>query len=238
MHEEVQLTNYTQISTTVRLELEFEPQFVSPEEAKSKRKQHGKLSSTWREFAPKKWELIIDYQAEHHYEHQGNVGEACLKRGLTLRIEHCDAPQTVRSNDKVQFDLELQSHAVWRLCLSWIARVDGNDLPLPADCTRAGVTEYERRSTSYLSRATSFNIGHDELHDVVGRTVEGARNDLAALRMFDFESNGGVAVLPEFRPTWVFSAVTCWDQHGRLRFWVRNYSWAAWMCSADPRRQK
>ena len=92
MYEDVQLTNHTQIPTMVRLELEFEPQFLSPEEAKGRRKQHGKRTSQWKKTGPRTWELQLHYAAKHHYDHQGNVGEAAFCRALTLRINDPDSP--------------------------------------------------------------------------------------------------------------------------------------------------
>jgi hypothetical protein len=57
MHEDIQLTNYTQINTEVRLELEFQPEFLSAEEASGKRKQHGDLPEHWRDAGSGVWEL-------------------------------------------------------------------------------------------------------------------------------------------------------------------------------------
>lgn len=193
MLEEVELTNHTQISTHVRLELEFEPEFASRKEAAGERKQSGKLSSNWRELDRGAWEWDFRYHAEHHYEHQGNVGDARLDRGVTLRITCVDArPEPL--DHAVRFDVRLGPHSTWRACLSWLARVEEGQLPLSAKCFHHGATEYERKRVEYLRTATSFRFGNDDLSDVVRKSTERARLDLAALRMFDLERGGKIAV--------------------------------------------
>ena len=193
MLEEVQLTNYTQISTRVRLELEFEPQFVSLEKAPGKPNPHGRLSSNWRELDPGVWELNFRYQAEHHYQHQGNIGDACLDRGLTLRIRGADSPPE-HSDRGIRFEVRLGRQSTWHCCLSWLARVDERQLPLSAKCFHHGATEYDHKRVRYLSTITSFGFGKDDLSEVVRKSTERARLDLAALRMFDLEREGEIAV--------------------------------------------
>src|SRR5690348_1449968 len=98
MHEDLRLTNHTQISTTVKLELKYELEFVSQDEAEGERKQHGKLESRWSQPEPGAWEEMNDYRVEHHYSHQGNEGTAKMHRGILLRIENAtSAPQHEKS---------------------------------------------------------------------------------------------------------------------------------------------
>lgn len=73
MHEDVHLTNHTQITTTVNLQLEFEHQFVSQDEVKKGRKQNGELNLKWEHKADV-WDPMADYRAQHEYSHQGNTG--------------------------------------------------------------------------------------------------------------------------------------------------------------------
>jgi len=192
MHEEVQLTNHTQIATTIDLKLEFEVQFVSPDEAEGNRKQHGDLSFSSTEIGPGTSELAWSYAAEHHYDHQGNVGIARLQRGLTLRIESDKEPGT--SDHDVRFTIKLEPHAAWRCSLSWLAGVGEKQSPLSAETAEQKVTDYARKSASYLSRTALFSFGHEPFAEVVRRTTERAREDLDALRLFDLETGGDVAI--------------------------------------------
>jgi glycogen debranching enzyme len=195
MHEEVQLTNYTQIATTVHLQLELKPQFLSRKEAAGKREQHGKLSSGWKEVGPGVWELQFHYEARHHYKHQGNAVEAQLRRGLTLRIEHADSAPSYSKPHRVGFQAEVAPHGNWRCCLSWLASVDGRQLPLSAPCRCNSVPEYDRERSSFVASATSFRVAHpSDLASVVQATVERSRLDLADLQLYDLSKNGEVPI--------------------------------------------
>lgn len=193
MHEEVQLTNHTQISTDVRLELEFQPQFLAREEAAKKRKQHGRLSTHWHE-TPGDWELDLDYVAEHHYDHQGNVGDAEFRRGLKLLIGHASS-KPIYSEHRIRFDVTLDPHATWHCCLDWLGSVDGHDLPAEAGCMHREPTQFDKRQTRSLSRTTYFlGDADDDLRGTVVRSLKRARSDLAALQLFDLEREGEVTV--------------------------------------------
>lgn len=202
LREHVQLTNYTQISTSVALELQFEPQFLSRKEAEGKRKQRGRLSSRWQESGPGIWELQLKYRARHHYEHQGNVGDAEFSRGLTLRIEKADSPPT-HSRNRIRFNVELKPRGTWSCFLAWIAIVEGHILPLMPEHTGDPNNEYEHTRQAFLARTASFKFNDDrELQTVIRATAERSRLDLAALQLFDLEQSGD-AVIAAGIPTYM-----------------------------------
>ena len=199
MNEDVQLTNYTQISTSVRLQLEFEPQFLSADEAHGKRKQYGKLSSRWRKVEPGVWELQLHYLAKHHYSHQGNVGVAEFSRGLTLRIESRDATPRY-SRNRICLAVTLKPHGTWYCRLAWLVSVDEQKLPLVGADDK---NEFEKKRRSFLRKTTSFRFDHyPQIQTAVRCTVERAKLDLAALRLFDREQNGN-AVIAAGIPTYM-----------------------------------
>ena len=194
MHEDVFLTNHTQIATDVKLELHFEHAFESQTEAEEGRKQHGKLDLTWSEPSVGVWEQMADYKAEHHYSHQGNEGTAHLHRGIRLRIENAtSAPKT--SNNRLTFRIHLAPHEEWHVCLSWIAYVEGNRLPLSAECSRVESSDWDRRRLELLNSETSFSVPHaDDLSSLVYRVLHRARLDMGDLRMYDRDTPGGIAL--------------------------------------------
>jgi len=194
MREQVQLTNHTQITTSVQLKLEFEPQFLSRKEAEGKRAQHGKRASRWHEVEPGVWQLEILYVAKHHYEHQGNVGDAECRRGLALRIDHSDSPP-MRLRNSIRFEVQLRPHETWSCCLGWLAFVDEQILPLMGGCTEQQSNEYEKKISGFVSRTTGFSFdGGQNLSNIVRRTIERSKSDLAALRLFDLEDDGDVVI--------------------------------------------
>src|SRR6185312_10425948 len=86
LHEDVDVTNFSRFSTSIRLELEVESDFADPKEAGGKRKQKGRLGAHWRTLSNGDAELTFDYRASHHYDHQGNRGTAHLHRGIHLLL--------------------------------------------------------------------------------------------------------------------------------------------------------
>jgi glycogen debranching enzyme len=192
MHEDVQLTNHTQIKTEVQLELQMEPEFLAPEEAKGKRKQRGKMSKRWRQAKAGTWELQIGYVARHHYQNQEGSGSAEFQRGLTLRIQNASSvPQYERG--KLRFHITLQPHAIWKCCLEWLASVQGHLLPAPSP--HEGPNTYESKRSKYLSNVAEFSAGcKEDLRQVVTKTARRATRDLCSLQMFDLEQDDDVTV--------------------------------------------
>jgi glycogen debranching enzyme len=190
IREQVQLTNHTQVSTSVELKLQFEPQFIAREEEQGKRKQRGRLKRHWRESTPGTWELQLDYLAKHHYEHQGNVGDAQFSRGLTLRIETADSTPAY-SRNSIRFDVKLRPHGIWSCSLAWLATVDGRKLSLRGETAEHPDNESDRERRSFLTRTTSFGFDDQQTMPCVVRSViERSKLDLGALRLFDLEEDG------------------------------------------------
>lgn len=194
MHEDVHLTNHTQIATDVKLELRFEHAFESQTEAEQGRKQHGKLDLKWSQPSPGVWEQMADYKAEHHYSHQGNEGIAHLHRGIRLRIENATSPPETKDT-RLTFRLRLAPHEEWHACLSWMAYVEGKLLPLAAQCSPVDSSDWDLRRAQFFESATSFSIPHaEDLSHLVYRVLHRSRLDLEALRMYDRDSPGGIAL--------------------------------------------
>lgn len=194
MHEDVQLTNHTQIETDVLLELKYEYAFEAREEAESSRKQHGELHLESHKVSEGVWEQVADYTAEHRYSHQGDRGVALLHRGLRLRIESSKSPPELKP-DRLQFCIHLKPHQEWHACLSWIAYVDGQPLPIPAGCPGNGTRGWDGQRKALLNSISSFSTPHgDDLTALVDRVLQRSRLDLSDLRMYDLDSPGGVAI--------------------------------------------
>ena len=66
MHEDVEVTNHTQIATVVTLTLEADADFAARQEIKKKRKQKGELRKRWDKTGEDEWRWSFHYQCEHH----------------------------------------------------------------------------------------------------------------------------------------------------------------------------
>lgn len=194
MHEDVQLSNHTQIETDVVLELEYKYAFIARDEAKEGRKQFGKLELSWSQPEPGVWEQMADYHAEHRYSHQGNEGVAKLHRGMKLRIENADS-EPERHDQRLCFRIHLGPHQKWHACLSWMAYVEGKLLPLSAQCSCVDAGDWDQSRSALLQSLTSFSFPcADDLTPLVNSVLQRSRLDLADLRMYDRDTPGGVAL--------------------------------------------
>lgn len=195
LHEDVHLTNHTQVETTVRLDLEFELDFVSQDELKKGRKQHGTLDLQWSHPKPELWELAAEYKAEHAYDHQGNSGVARLQRGLRLHIEQASSEPGYTQNH-LQFTVHLAPHGEWHACLSWFAEIHGEMLPLMPRCSRASSdSDWDRKRERFFAGAASVSAPHsDDMTSTVLRVLHRSRLDLGDLRLYDLDTPDGVAL--------------------------------------------
>ncbi|MGA9883731.1 MAG: glycogen debranching N-terminal domain-containing protein [Candidatus Acidiferrales bacterium] len=194
MHEDIDLTNHTQISTTVDLALEFEHEFASREEIKKGRKQKGDLNSAWSQLQPGLWELVTNYNAIHEYSHQGDKGVAEMSRGTRLRIESASSQPEYNSN-RISFGVELGPHEHWHACLSWLASVQGELLPLSGACSQEHASDWDHRRIVFLNAAADIKVPHSQdLSTKVGRVLQRSRIDLADLRFHDLDKFGGVTI--------------------------------------------
>ncbi len=189
--EQVELTNHTQIPTTVRLELEVDSDFADPSEAKSgKRQQRGTLKRRWRTNSEYAGTLEFDYQVEHAFNHQGDEGSSKMHRAVKLQVENSAyAPR--RSGRRIGFTINLNPHQTWRAAIDCFIAIEGEWLPSLA-------MEWGRDQQRFLAEATGLSSAGDSaggITQLVLKTLDRARQDLFALRLFDLDQagNGWVA---------------------------------------------
>jgi glycogen debranching enzyme len=194
MHEDVRLTNHTQIATDVRLELQFEPQFISQKEVNGGRKQNGQLDLKWSQPSAEVWELMADYRVEHQYSHQGNEGVAKMNRGIKLRIDNATTAPDYSEN-KITFQAHLPPHGEWHACVSWLAYIEGKLLPLSTQCSSVDSSDWDRRRSQFFNSTTSMSVPHgDDLTYTVNRVLQRSRLDLGDLRLYDLDTPNGITV--------------------------------------------
>jgi glycogen debranching enzyme len=199
MHEDICLTNFNLVKTSFTLTLELDADFADQVELPHKRQQYGELDRLWRKGGRGKWELHFDYRARHHYERQNNIGDAEIHRGLTLVVEESDSEPGCEGA-VLRFKIELEPQASWRACLNFVPYIEGAALPNQyKHCPLIGPpTEMDRRCERFRVNSTSVAVPAGEtLGAVVAATVARAKEDLAALRLYDLDDNEG---------SWTFAA--------------------------------
>lgn len=189
MHEDIEVLNHTQFSTSISLSLEADADFVSQSDVKNGQRQTGRLRKKWSKSSADEYSWRFDYVSEHHYQHQGATGVTLLERAITLRLRSDSAPE--HSGHKITFHIDLAPRQIWNACLKWEPEVHGSVLPVEPECnalTESG-GEYSRKAETFLREATHIQSGvSDDLTATVQRVVERSRLDIISLRLFDLDA--------------------------------------------------
>lgn len=203
LHEDVDVTNFTQSPVATWIELELESDFADPQEARSKRMQKGRLKSSWHREPNHGGELTFDYRVQHRYAHQGNTGIARLRRGIRLRIENADSKPEYRKG-RLRFPVKLGPHESWHACLKWFPQIEGRELPIESGCHFMSNGPQGKKRAAFLNESTSFS-GPEKarLTGLVLGTLDQSKRDLAALRLYDLDGKNGAWTLAAGLPMYV-----------------------------------
>ncbi len=191
LHEEVELTNFTQ-GTTGRFDLriEIDADFADVAEVGGKRQQRGKISKRWSHPESSVWLWEIEYNAKHSYRHQGNSGLAHTRRSVQLRI--CSDNTTPRRRGHViHFPIRLAPHECWRVQLELSATIDGVEMaPAGYDDTFPSRTHFDLLEDKFVAASTGVRASsYETLSHTVEEAVRRAKDDLASMRLYDLDQD-------------------------------------------------
>ncbi|MBC7544095.1 MAG: amylo-alpha-1,6-glucosidase [Candidatus Sericytochromatia bacterium] len=175
MHEDVDLTNYTQVPVTTCLQLA-----IGADEGW--RNLPGAISQgpAW-EATVGGGTLAFAYQATH-CDHTGT--SVRISDGFRLRVTHADSPPD-HEDGLLSFAVVLPPHGHWHACLELSLSIDDHELAPAVGCEHPP-TLARRDQTAYQHAATHFSApGTMTLTPVVIKALAQARHDLAALRLAD-----------------------------------------------------
>ncbi|HUI83516.1 MAG TPA: glycogen debranching N-terminal domain-containing protein [Candidatus Binatia bacterium] len=189
VHEDVDLTNYTQKRAEFELKLELDADFADQEEVTGRRRQFGELSCAWRRGSEGNWELFFDYRVQHHYEHQGDTGDASIHRSVAIQVTNSGSEPSC-SGKAIVFTISLEPLERWHTCIRVVTHVEHEaDLPLYG-CYAFETTEhpFDVKRRTFLEESAGFSApGSGSLASIVAQALEQARLDLAALRLHDLD---------------------------------------------------
>jgi glycogen debranching enzyme len=188
MHEDVDLTNFTQQRTAFRLDLVLDADFADQGETRVERMQTGRLERAWQA-GEGWWELSFDYEAEHAFDHQGERGTARLHRGLVVRVSNADSPPSFREG-RLSFAIELPAQGRWHGCVHFMPVLEGERLEPAYRCRSFAGAEGEpnERRDVFLQESTDFDLPESHtLASVVAGALDQAKRDLMALRLDDLD---------------------------------------------------
>jgi glycogen debranching enzyme len=184
LHEDLDLTNYGSESTTFVLTIELDADFLDPADAGNgvtrgtcRRRDDDAASS-----------VAFDFEAQHE--------GVRLRRSVEIRVLRSTTPPRFDASG-ISFAVTLEPHQRWHACIHVDASIDGTRLPAPGGCYDGSSDEGSHRSAiqSFLDDATGVEAAlENTLSATVVATLEQARADLAALRLFDLDVERGWTV--------------------------------------------
>ena len=202
--EDLAITNFTQGGVSFALSLEIAADFADLRETDGPRRQHG--TTEWachREDGA--LELSARYHAEHRYDHQREAGVACLDAGVVVRVRDAGSSPSYEDG-RIDFRIDLPPRATWRVGVDVIAVTGGETLPSHPRCRSSCGAPGGRDAApaSYLDRTAALSApGLDMLAPTVIATLERAKRDLFALRLYDLDHDERTWVVAAGLPTYV-----------------------------------
>jgi glycogen debranching enzyme len=205
LHEDVDVGNYTQQEVEFELGLEIDADFADQEEVAHKHKQFGDLTQAWRRSDDAEWELRFDYVAHHHYEHQGDVGDPTIHRGIAVQIAKSGSEPSY-SRHRIAFKIALKPLEHWHTCILMTPHVEGEPMYPLYNCYAFNPqgNPFDVKRAVFLNDSTQFSapLG-DTLAPTVVAALEQAKHDLAALRMHDLDQGERAWVMAAGIPIFV-----------------------------------
>lgn len=190
VHEDVDVTNYTQKDIDMYLQLEIDADFADQTEAAShQRKQIGELKKSWGRNQSSNWELLFDYVNHHHFEHQGDTGYRSIHRRVAIEFANCTTEPSL-SEKIVTFHVVAKPFECWHACIRIRPHVENQpSFPL-YDCYAFAPQKivFDQSRQSFLGDSCEFTApGCGSLTHVVVNALEQAKRDLASLRLHDLD---------------------------------------------------
>ncbi len=204
IHEDVDITNYAQEPAEFELTLEIDADFADQQEIRG-RQQFGKLRREWRRNQNGNWELLFDYLAQHHFEHQGDVGDPTIHRSIVVQIANCGS-EPAYSGNAITFKISLQPLKQWHTCVRMRPQVENQPAYPDYQCYAFQPTGnyFDITRARFLDESTSFSApAHTGLTPVVVGALEQAKHDLSALRLHDLDQAGDGWVMAAGIPIFV-----------------------------------
>jgi glycogen debranching enzyme len=188
VHEEIELTNYSNQPTAFTFAIAVDADFADLSETHRERRQRGTLQHGWSDEDSR---LTFEYRAEHDFSNQSERGTARLHRAVTLHFTGAaTAPRY--EEGRVSFEVRLQPQESWRTCVDMRVLIDGRWLEPLYPCRHFSDAPNQRdeRRRIFLDEAASFSSREsDTLAPVVIGALEQARRDLLGLRLYDLDTD-------------------------------------------------
>jgi glycogen debranching enzyme len=190
LHEDVDMTNFTQQPVSFDLALEIDADFADHQETQGQpRRQTGDLRRDWRSTPEGACELFLDYQAEAAGHESPDGLPPRTHRSARIQFHKSGSTPSYK-NRTVHFQIHLPPRGAWHTCVKVIPEIDGERLSPPATCRSFGTSQdaLGLKTDLFLEESTAFsNPESPTLGPQVIAALDQARQDVAALRLFDMD---------------------------------------------------
>ena len=181
VHEDIDITNFSQFDTAFTLELELSGDFADLAETMGERQQFGTIDRQWRETS-EGLELELTYRASHSYDHQGESGSAHLERAVRFSFRNAGSAAEP-TDSSIRFSISLAPHEHWHTCLLLTPIVDRRELTPPAMCH--ALTDRASADPAAATSTQFSGLGTNTLTATVVGALRQGQYDLEALRLDD-----------------------------------------------------
>ncbi|HYC60534.1 MAG TPA: glycogen debranching N-terminal domain-containing protein [Thermoanaerobaculia bacterium] len=178
LHEDIDLTNYTNEGSSFTFAIEVDADFVDPADIERQLWSAAAPAAAFNSGSESCRTLTFDYHAQH--------GALSLHRAIEIEIANATTAAKY-INGRLEFEVALEPHQQWHACIRMTPVIDGMRLPPPHACYGIDAP-HDEHLTTFMTEGTQFEspVAGTMTADVLA-TLEQARADLAALRLYDLD---------------------------------------------------
>jgi glycogen debranching enzyme len=184
LHEDIDLSNFSQHPTSFELALAIEADFRDIAELNRPQEQIGSIERSWQDNA-----LTFRYRAERRVPPDAGGDVAHIDREVTIAASCPGAAPNYRDG-ALRWQLHLDPGQQWHACIDISARIEDQRFTPVYSC-RSFVGEhsvFDRLRNIFLSESTNFTAPQREtLTHTVCEALSQAKEDLAGMRLYDLD---------------------------------------------------
>ena len=166
LHEDIDITNNSQIPVCFNLEVAIRADFADIFEVKSNQiVRRGRITTTWQN---RRQTLRISYRNKD------------FRRQVIIRCGNGTGEPTVNANGRLSFNVALKPGGVWHRCLTYDLLDGASRKSAPRECAYAGATsEFAGEMEKWRRTVLKIKTSNEEFYRCYDQGVQ----DMAALRL-------------------------------------------------------
>ena len=188
MHEDIDICNFSPHESCFELSLQVDADFRDIAELTHPHRINGHIDRQWQTKEGLHY-LNFRYQAERTVEEDAGGGTAHVDREVTVSVRNAHS-EPLYKDGAIWWNIRLQSGQRWHTCIDVAARIEDQRFTPVYQChsLMGEHSRFDHSRNIYLSESTNFTAPRREsLTHVVCEALSQAKEDLAALRLYDLD---------------------------------------------------